>query len=58
MCSCKDFLPKEFSYEMGTFHSELKNREKDIGVLIDNGVGFKPPMQYVQKKGKCDLKTY
>lgn len=24
----------------------------------DNGVEFKPPMQYGQKKAKCDLKTY
>lgn len=33
-------------------------REKDTGVLVDNGVGFKPPMQWGQKKGKSDLKTY
>lgn len=58
MCFCNDFLTRDFSYEMGTFHSEKKNREKDTGILIDNGVEFKPPMQYRQKKGKCDLKTY
>lgn len=59
MCFCDDFLPRDFSYEMGTFHSEKKkNREKDTGILIDNGVEFKPPMQYGRKKGKCDLKTY
>ena len=33
-------------------------REKDTGVLVDNGVEFKPPMQWGQKKGKSDLKAY
>lgn len=27
-------------------------------MLIDNGVEFKPPMQWGEKKGKSDLKTY
>lgn len=42
----------------GPFILKKKNREKDTGILIDNGVEFKPPMQYGQKKAKCDLKTY
>ena len=32
--------------------------EKDTGVLVDNRVEFKPPMQWGQKKGKSDLKMY